>query len=96
MNAVRTITKENKKEELTMIKANLSDMQAAADEVRVTMPSTGRDKDKEAMDAAMKAAIKHMKNYQDALKKDRNTSNYVQVFESDFNEITGLAQMYYN
>ena len=36
------------------------------------------------------------KAYRLFTKKDRNTSNYVQVFESDFNEITGLAQMYYN
>ena len=82
--------------ELAMIKTNLSDMEAAANEVRVTMPSVGRDEDKEAMDTAMEAAIEHMKSYKNALKKNKNTSEYVQVFENDFNEITGLAQMYYN
>ena len=96
MNSIKNITKENKKEELAMIKTNLSDMEAAANEVRVTMPSVGRDEDKEAMDTAMEAAIEHMKSYKNALKKSKNTSEYVQVFENDFNEITGLAQMYYN
>ena len=96
MNSIKNITKENKKEELAMIKTNLSDMEAAANEVRVTMPSVGRDEDKEAMDTAMEAAIEHMKSYKNALKKNKNTSEYVQVFENDFNEITGLAQMYYN
>ena len=38
MNSIKNITKENKKEELAMIKTNLSDMEAAANEVRVTMP----------------------------------------------------------
>jgi len=96
MNSIKNITKENKKEELAMIKTNLSDMEAAANEVRVTMPSVGRDEDKEVMDTAMEAAIEHMKSYKNALKKNKNTSEYVQVFENDFNEITGLAQMYYN
>ena len=96
MNSIKNITKENKKEELAMIKTNLSDMEAAANEVRVTMSSVGRDEDKEAMDTAMEAAIEHMKSYKNALKKNKNTSEYVQVFENDFNEITGLAQMYYN
>lgn len=76
MNSIKNITKENKKEELAMIKTNLSDMEAAANEVRVTMPSVGRDEDKEAMDTAMEAAIEHMKSYKNALKKNKNTSEY--------------------
>ena len=60
---------------MNSIKTNLSDMEAAANEVRVTMPSVGRDEDKEAMDTAMEAAIEHMKSYKNALKKTKTHQN---------------------
>lgn len=81
--------------EAYMAEQSLKVMQDALEEVKVTMPSSGREEDREALIAAMETAISHMEGYIDCVEAGSDTSAYTKEFENDFTQLTGLANLYY-
>ena len=70
-------------------------MHDARAEVEVTYPSEGRDDDRETTLEAMDVAIADMEKYIEALKSGQDVSDFADIFENDFNALTGLANLYY-
>lgn len=70
-------------------------MQDALDEVTVTYPSNTSDDDRENTIKAMSTALEHMKGYAKAVEDGTSVSGYIKDFENDFNQLTGLANLYY-
>lgn len=69
-------------------------MQETLDEVIVTMPSNGKESDRETAITAMQTAIDHMEDYITKLRNGENVSDYADIFQNDFNSVTGLANLY--
>ena len=95
MNAAQLSTALNdNKTELKLVETGIQSMEAAKEEFTLAMPPEGRDDDRQTMMLAMDAAIKHMEEYEEKLKKGSDVTGYVKIFESDFNEISNLAIVY--
>lgn len=82
------------KNEYALAGNSLQTMNKTLNTVKVTMPSDGREKDREALISAIETAITHMKDYRKALKARKDVTGYIENFHNDFIEITGLAQNY--
>lgn len=48
----------------------------------------------EAVMTAMETAIEHLKSYKSDLDEGKDISGYADEFQNDFNELTGLANLY--
>ena len=70
-------------------------MQDAYDEVLVTFPSQGSDRDRETALTCMETAILHTDEYIEKIKKDENVEDFSQYFQNDFLALTSLASLYY-
>ena len=70
-------------------------MKDIRDEIEITYPSLDRDDDRAAVLKQMDACIKSMDEYIDSLSKGNNVSYYADIFSEETNQLTGLAQMYY-
>ena len=81
--------------EITLAEQSLSVMQAAYDETNTVYPPNGADDDRQATLTAMETSISHMENYIEDLKSNNDVSGYFKDFENDFNQLAGLASLYY-
>lgn len=80
--------------EIYMVEQSVETLQDTLDEVTVTKPSEGKDDTREATMAAMETAIEHMKDYESDLNEKKDVSKYADLFQNDFDELTGLANLY--
>lgn len=81
--------------EVMLAKESVQIMQDALDEVTVTNPSSGSDDNRENTILSMQTALEHMKGYVDAVEHGFKLDGYIKDFENDFNQLTGLANLYY-
>ena len=81
--------------ERDMAEESLEIMNDALDEVVVTMPATNADDDRESTIEAMQTATDHMQQYIDAIDAGEDVTAFSDVFNNDFNALTGLANLYY-
>ena len=44
---------------------------------------------------AMQTAVDHMVSYAEDVRNGEDTTKYINVFQNDFNALTGLANLYY-
>lgn len=79
---------------IAMAEESLDIMQETVDEVIVTMPSTGKESERESAITAMNTAIEHTENYINQLQQGKDVSDYASIFHNDFNAITGLSNLY--
>ena len=70
-------------------------MEDALEEVVVTYPSDTSEDDREAAIMAMQTAVDHMVSYAEDVRNGEDTTKYINVFQNDFNALTGLANLYY-
>lgn len=77
-----------------MTQQSIETLQDTLDEVTVTKPSKGKDDSREAVMTAMETAIEHLKSYKSDLDEGKDISGYADEFQNDFNELTGLANLY--
>lgn len=95
MQAILNLKDTTYHDEYALAAHSLSVMQKARDEVEVTYPSTGRDDDRTSVLRAMKTAMDDMNAYLDAIQDGDDLTSYKDTFQGDFNELTGLAALYY-
>ena len=81
--------------EITLATQSLTTMQDAYDELCTVYPPNGADDDRESTIAAMETAIEHMEAYIDDLENGNDVSGYFKDFQNDFNQLTSLANLYY-
>lgn len=81
--------------EITLAEQSLAVMQSTYDETYTVYPSNGADDDRSATLTAMATSIEHMKSYIEDLKAKKDVSGYYKDFENDFNQLAGLASLYY-
>lgn len=72
----------------------LEKMKKVYDETSIVNPSIGAEKDREDTLKAMQTAMDHMEGYQKAVKDGTSVDGYIIDFENDFNQLTGLANLY--
>lgn len=77
-----------------MTQQSIETLQDTLDEVTVTKPSKEKDDSREAVMTAMETAIEHLKSYKSNLDDGKDISGYADEFQNDFNELTGLANLY--
>lgn len=77
-----------------MTQQSIETLQDTLDEVTVTKPSKEKDDSREAVMTAMETAIEHLKSYKSDLDESKDISGYADEFQNDFNELTGLANLY--
>ncbi len=77
-----------------MTQQSIETLQDTLDEVTVTKPSKEKDDSREAVMTAMETAIEHLKSYKSDLDEGKDISGYADEFQNDFNELTGLANLY--
>lgn len=77
-----------------MTQQSIETLQDTLDEVAVTKPSKEKDDSREAVMTAMETAIEHLKSYKSDLDEGKDISGYADEFQNDFNELTGLANLY--
>lgn len=77
-----------------MTQQSIEILQDTLDEVTVTKPSKEKDDSREAVMTAMETAIEHLKSYKSDLDEGKDISGYADEFQNDFNELTGLANLY--
>lgn len=77
-----------------MTQQSIETLQDTLDEVTVTKPSKEKDDSREAVMTAMETAIEHLKSYKSYLDEGKDISGYADEFQNDFNELTGLANLY--
>lgn len=77
-----------------MTQQSIENLQDTLDEVTVTKPSKEKDDSREAVMTAMETAIEHLKSYKSDLDEGKDISGYADEFQNDFNELTGLANLY--
>ncbi len=77
-----------------MTQQSIETLQDTLDEVTVTKPSKEKDDSREAVMSAMETAIEHLKSYKSDLDEGKDISGYADEFQNDFNELTGLANLY--
>ena len=95
MQAILNLKDTTYHDEYALAAHSFSVMQKARDEVEVTYPSTGRDDDRTSVLRAMKTAMDDMNAYLDAIQDGDDLTSYKDTFQGDFNELTGLAALYY-
>ena len=76
------------------VQQSIETLQDTLDEVTVTKPSKEKDDSREAVMTAMETAIEHLKSYKSDLDEGKDISGYADEFQNDFNELTGLANLY--
>ena len=81
--------------ERDMAEESLEIMRDTLDEVIVTMPATNAEDDRETTIEAMQTAVDHMQQYMDAIDANKDVTAFADVFNNDFNALTGLANLYY-
>ena len=90
-----SITKGRKADnELSLATASLEKLRKVYDEAVTVNPSIGAEQDRENILKAMKTAIGHMEGYVDALTTNGKVEGYIADFQNDFNQLTGLANLY--
>ena len=77
-----------------MTQQSIETLQDTLDEVTVTKPSKEKDDSREAVMTAMETAIEHLKSYKSDLDEGKDIYGYADEFQNDFNELTGLANLY--
>lgn len=77
-----------------MTQQSIETLQDTLDEMTVTKPSKEKDDSREAVMTAMETAIEHLKSYKSDLDEGKDISGYADEFQNDFNELTGLANLY--
>lgn len=77
-----------------MTQQSIETLQDTLDEVTLTKPSKEKDDSREAVMTAMETAIEHLKSYKSDLDEGKDISGYADEFQNDFNELTGLANLY--
>lgn len=82
-------------QELALAEETAGTMQDILDEITVTKPATTADDDRETTIMALQTAVTHMNDYKTALENGEDTRGFVEVFETDINDLTSLSNMYY-
>ena len=96
MGVCRNISKGYKTDnETALAEESVNIMQDILDEVTVTNPSVSSDDDRKMTITAMETALEHMKGYAKAVEDGKEVDGYIKDFENDFNQLTGLANLYY-
>lgn len=85
---------EQSSNESYMVQQSIETLKNTLDEVKVTKPSKGKDNTRETTIAAMETAIGHLKDYKSDLDEGKDIAAYADLFQSDFDELTGLANLY--
>jgi len=80
--------------EAELAAAGLDRLNETYDEVITVYPSTGSDDNREAALTAMKTAIDHLSGYKTAVENGEDVNGYIKDFENDFDQLTGLANLY--
>ena len=83
------------KTELINAKLELRDMEKAKEELKTIHPPYEREEDQAAMLTTMNTIHTHMKNYIKRLEEGKSVNKYSDLFFSDFNQLTGLSNTYY-
>ncbi len=73
---------------------SLKTMKETLNETSTVYPSTGSDDNRESVITAMQTAVDHMEGYAEAVKNKEDVKGYTKDFENDFNQLTGIANMY--
>ena len=81
--------------ELETAKNARETMKDIREEMEITYPSLERDDDRAMVLDQMEACIKSMDDYISALSNGKSVSAYADIFSEESNQLTGLAQMYY-
>lgn len=84
----------NADNEVALTEESIKTMQETYDEVITVNPSNGADDNRESTLTAMQTAIDHMEGYRDAVKNGDSVDGYVKDFQNDFDQLTGLANLY--
>lgn len=95
MTMIQNRTDSNIDNELHLAEQSLNTCRDVLDEVKVTNPSKTSEDDREAVILAMTATVDHMEQYTEDLKTGKDVSGFADDFQNDFNELTGLANLYY-
>ena len=80
--------------EASLAESSLEKMQKVYDEASLVNPSIGAEKDREDTLKAMQTAMEHMRGYKVAVESGKDVEGYIADFENDFNQLTGLANLY--
>ena len=94
MQAVHNMNGTMYSREAELAEAAKKTLQEARDEVETTYPASGKDDDRETVLQTMDTALNDFGTYIQALKEQKDVSDYADIFENDFNELTGLATLY--
>nr|WP_303180707.1 hypothetical protein [Lachnoclostridium phocaeense] len=81
--------------EIQMAEKSLEIMADVLESVTVTKPSFYRGDDREKVILAMETANDNMELYTEGLKNGDDVSGFEELFQNDFNALTGLANLYY-
>src|SRR5699024_5915928 len=92
MGAVKNSGTADRDQEISMAKESLLIMEDVLEEVEATMPAKTALDDREKTIEAMEAAVSHMSSYVECLE---DGSQYADDFQNDFNNLTGMANLYY-
>ena len=95
MGAVKNSGTADRDQEISMAKESLLIMEDVLEEVEATMPAKTALDDREKTIEAMEAAVSHMSSYGECLEDGEDVSQYADDFQNDFNNLTGMANLYY-
>lgn len=95
MSMVKNSTDNPYEHETDLAEESLKIMTDTLEEVTVTKPAETAEDDRETTIEAMQTAVDHMQQYVDALNNQEDVSAFADVFQNDFNALTGLANLYY-
>ena len=80
--------------EIQLTQTGIDRLQQTYDETATVYPSAGSDEDRDASLTAMQTALDHFKGYKSALETGESVEGYISDFQNDFNQLTGLANLY--
>jgi len=92
--AVNSLKRSNYSDEADLAKNCVKILKETRDEVDTTYPSEGQDENRLKTLQVMDTTINDVENYIKDLEDDKDISGYAEVFLNDFNELTGMANLY--
>jgi len=92
--AVNNMKKSYYSDEAEMAKQSLKTLKETRDEVDVTYPSVGQDENRLTTLKAMDTTLHDFEEYIKALEAGNDVSGYIDIFMNDYNQLTGLANLY--
>lgn len=81
--------------EAKLANESLKIMKDTYDEYYTVYPPVGGEDDRDAVLTAMQAAIDHMEGYAKAVEGGESVTGYTKDFGNDFDQLTSLANLYY-